>query len=44
MQETDLVIGIDGTSKRLTVRECLWNTAGAASPLVWGTSLTITLN
>ncbi|MCX6277849.1 MAG: metallophosphoesterase [Bacteroidetes bacterium] len=38
------VIVIDGASKKLTVRECLWNTAGAASPLVWGTSLTISLN
>ena len=37
------VIVIDGASKKLTVRECLWNTAGAASPLVWGTSLTISL-
>ena len=38
------VIVIDGASKKITVRECLWNTAGAASPLVWGTNSTISLN
>jgi hypothetical protein len=46
-EETKLsfqVIIIDGVAKRLTVRECLWNTTGASSPLVWGTSLTISLN
>ncbi len=37
-------IVIDGDSKTLTVRECLWNTAGATSPLIWGTSSTIALN
>ena len=38
------VIVIDGVSKRLTVRECLWNTAGITSPLLWGKSVTISLN
>ncbi len=38
------VIVIDGTAKKITVRECLWNTTGAASPLVWGISSTISLN
>jgi len=38
------VIVIDNNTKTLTVRECLWNTSGASSPLVWGTSSTISLN
>jgi len=37
-------IVIDGDLKTLTVRECLWNTSGATSPLIWGTSSTISLN
>ena len=37
------VISLDGESKTLTVRECLWNTSGAASPLVWGETSTISL-
>jgi len=37
-------IVIDGDSKTLTVRECLWNTSGITSPLIWGTSSTISLN
>ena len=37
------VIAIDGATKTLTVRECLWNTTGAASPLVWGENSTISL-
>ena len=38
------VIAIDGATKTLTVRECLWNTTGATSPLVWGANSTISLN
>ena len=38
------VIVIDGAAKKITVRECLWNTAGASSPLAWGSSSTISLN
>jgi predicted MPP superfamily phosphohydrolase len=38
------VLVIDGNSKKLTVRECLWNTTGASSPLTWGVSSTISLN
>jgi predicted MPP superfamily phosphohydrolase len=38
------VLVIDGNSKKLTVRECLWNTTGASSPLTWGASSTISLN
>ncbi len=37
------VISLDGETKTLTVRECLWNTSGAKSPLVWGESSTISL-
>lgn len=37
-------IVIDGDSKTMTVRECLWNTSGATSPLVWGETSTISLN
>ena len=37
------VLAIDGDTKTLTVRECLWNTSGAASAIVWGTSSTISL-
>ncbi|MEI7501978.1 MAG: metallophosphoesterase [Paludibacter sp.] len=37
------VISLDGASKSLTVRECLWNTSGATSPLVWGATSTISL-
>ena len=36
-------IVIDGYSKTMTVRECLWNTSGATSPLVWGETSTISL-
>lgn len=36
-------ISIDGDKKIMTVRECLWNTSGTASPLVWGSSSTISL-
>jgi hypothetical protein len=38
------VIAIDGARKTMTVRECMWNTTGATSPLVWGVSSTISLN
>jgi hypothetical protein len=38
------VIVIDNNSNTLTVRQCLWNTNGAASPLTWGLSSTISLN
>ncbi|MEI8087012.1 MAG: metallophosphoesterase [Paludibacter sp.] len=37
------VLAIDGNTKTLTVRECLWNTSGAASAIVWGTNSTISL-
>jgi len=37
------VIAIDPNTKTLTVRECLWNTAGAASKVSWGTNSTISL-
>ncbi|MDR3652307.1 MAG: metallophosphoesterase [Paludibacter sp.] len=37
------VLSIDGKSKTLTVRECLWNSAGAASSIKWGTSSTVSL-
>ena len=37
------VISLDGESKTLSVRECLWNTSGAASPIVWGESATISI-
>ncbi len=36
-------IVIDGDAKTMTVRECLWNTSGSASPIVWGISSTISL-
>ncbi len=36
-------IVIDGDSKTMTVRECLWNPSGSASPIIWGTSSTISL-
>ncbi len=38
------VIAIDGATKTMTVRECLWNTTGATSLLVWGANSTISLN
>jgi predicted MPP superfamily phosphohydrolase len=38
------VIVIDNNSKTLTVRQCLWNTNGSASPLTWGISSTISLD
>jgi hypothetical protein len=38
------VIVIDNNSNTLTVRQCLWNTNGAASPLTWGLRSTISLN
>jgi len=37
------VISLNAETKKLTVRECLWNTNGAASPIVWGASSTISL-
>ena len=37
------VISLDGNTQTLTVRECLWNTTGAGSPLVWGQNCTISL-
>ena len=37
------VIAIDPNTKTLTVRECLWNTAGVASKVSWGTNSTISL-
>jgi len=37
------VISIDGDTKMLTVRECLWNTSGVNSKLNWGVSSTISL-
>jgi predicted MPP superfamily phosphohydrolase len=37
------VISLDGEKKILTVRECLWNTTGVNSPLVWGQTATISL-
>jgi len=37
------VIAIDPNTKTLTVRECLWNAAGAASKVSWGTNSTISL-
>ncbi len=37
------VISLDGDTKTLTVRECLWNSTGVASPLVWGESAIISL-
>ena len=37
------VISLNGEKQKLTVRECLWNTAGASSPIVWGASSTISL-
>jgi hypothetical protein len=37
------VIALDGNKQTLTVRECLWNTTGASSPLVWGENCTISL-
>jgi hypothetical protein len=36
-------IVIDGDSKTMTVRECLWNTSGSASPIIWGANSTISL-
>ena len=38
------VISLNADTKELTVRECLWNTAGANSPLIWGSSSTISLH
>jgi hypothetical protein len=38
------VIVIDEATKTLTVRECLWNTAGPNSQLTWGINSTISLN
>jgi hypothetical protein len=37
------VISLNVEKQKLTVRECLWNTAGAASPIAWGASSTISL-
>ncbi len=37
------VIVIDGDTQTMTVRECLWNTSGTSSPLVWGVSSTVSL-
>jgi len=37
------VISLNGDTKTLTVRECLWNTGGANSPIVWGETSTISL-
>jgi len=37
------VVSIDGKSKKMTVRECFYNTVGATSSLTWGASSTITL-
>jgi len=37
------VISLNGETKTLTVRECLWNTTGAGSHLVWGQNCTISL-
>jgi len=37
------VIALNGKTQTLTVRECLWNTTGANSPLVWGETSTISL-
>jgi len=37
------VISINGKSKTLTVRECLWNTSGIKSPIAWGATSTISL-
>lgn len=37
------VIVIDGDAQTMTVRECLWNTSGTSSPLVWGVSSTVSL-
>jgi hypothetical protein len=37
------VLAIDGNMKTLTVRQCLWNTSGATSTIVWGTNSTISL-
>ena len=38
------VLSIDGNTKTLTVRECLWNSSGTASNIKWGTSSTVSLN
>ena len=37
------VVSIDAKSKKLTVRECFYNTVGATSSLTWGASSTIDL-
>jgi predicted MPP superfamily phosphohydrolase len=37
------VISINGKSKTMTVRECLWNTSSINSPIVWGNTSTISL-
>lgn len=38
------LISIDPAARKLTVRECLWNTqASKTSPIVWGESMTISL-
>jgi len=37
------VISLNVDSQSLTVRECLWNTTGDTSPIVWGKSSTISL-
>ena len=37
------VISINGKNQTLTVRECLWNTSGAASKITWGSSSTTSL-
>lgn len=37
------VISINGKTQTLTVRECLWNTSGTASKIIWGQSSTVSL-
>jgi hypothetical protein len=36
-------IVLDGNTRTMTVRECLWNTSGATSPVSWGASSTVSL-
>ena len=37
------VIAINGKSKTLTVRECLWNVTGVTSKITWGLTSTVAL-
>ena len=37
------VISINGKTQMLTIRECLWNSSGAASKIIWGVSSTVSL-